>query len=183
MTPAGGTHDADLDADTQAAPGRIRTVGHIASLNVSAGGVPKLPVSSAPLSALGLGGDKQAKRRIHGGPTRALCLYSLERIHELQREGHPIAPGTTGENITLEGIDWSLLVPGARLSLGDAEIEVTSFTEPCGVIRRSFSDYSPWRIAQSEHPGWSRVYARVTTEALLHVGDVARVLPAPPATE
>lgn len=55
------------------------------------------------------------------------------------------------------------------------------FTEPCGVIRRSFSDYSSWRIAQSEHPGWSSVYARVITEALLHVGDVVRMLPAPSA--
>ncbi|MDQ2932733.1 MAG: MOSC domain-containing protein [Gemmatimonadota bacterium] len=181
MTPA-GAHDDSHDADSAAARADARTVGRIASLNVSPGGVPKLPIESAQLHTLGLAGDKQAKTRFHGGPMRAICLYSLERIHDLQREGHPIVPGSTGENVTLEGIDWPLLVPGARLALGLAQIEVTSYTEPCGVIRRSFSDYSPWRIAHSEHPGWSRVYARVITEALLHVGDVVRMLPAGSAT-
>ena len=37
----------------------------------------------------------------HGGPERALCLFSLERILELQAEGHPIFPGAAGENITI----------------------------------------------------------------------------------
>ena len=46
-------------------------------------------------------------------------MYSLERIHSLQREGHPIAAGTAGENVTVEGIDWDLVIPGARLRLGD----------------------------------------------------------------
>ncbi len=145
---------------------------------MSIGGVPKLPVREARLGVSGLAGDGHRNRRLHGGPMRALCLYSLERIRALAAEGHPISPGSTGENVTIEGIEWSLLNPGVRLSLGDAEIEITSFTEPCGVIRRSFSDYVPFRIGQAEHPGWSRVYARVITEGTLRTGDVAQLLPA-----
>jgi MOSC domain-containing protein YiiM len=110
---------------------------------------------------------------------RALCLYSLERIRALQEEGHPIVPGSTGENLTLEGLDWSVLGPGLRLTLGSAEIEITSFTEPWCVIRRSFSDYVPFRISQDEHPGWSRVYARVIAAGTLRAGDAAHLQPAP----
>ena len=127
-------------------------------------------------------GDRQ-RNRSHGGPTRALCLYALERIQALRDEGHPIVPGSTGENLTLEGIDWPLLAPGVRLALGEAEIEITTYTMPCGVIRRSFSDYSSQRISQDEHPGWSRVYARVITEGTIRVGDTARILPATRSVE
>lgn len=156
-----------------------RGAGRIASLNVSVGGVPKLPVQEARLGAMGLEGDRHRNRRLHGGAVRALCLYALEHIRALQSEGHPIAAGTTGENVTLEGIDWAVLVPGARLALGDAVVEVTEYTEPCKVIRGSFRDGDPARMDQDRHPGWSRVYARVLTEATLRADDTARVLDAP----
>ncbi|MDQ2767300.1 MAG: MOSC domain-containing protein [Gemmatimonadota bacterium] len=163
-------------------PARLRALGRVAFVNVSAGGVPKLSVREARLGPNGLEGDKQRNRRIHGGPMRALCVYSLERIRALQQEGHPIAPGTTGENITLEGIDWTLVAPGVRLALGDATIEITDFTEPCAVIRHSFSDHDPARVGQLEHPGWSRVYALVLEEGVVRAGDSARVLHDPAAT-
>ena len=35
------------------------------------------------------------------------------------RLGHPIAPGTIGENLTISGIDRSLMVPEALLEVGE----------------------------------------------------------------
>ena len=64
-------------------------------LAVSKGGVPKLPVPEVLVHELGLAGDKQKHTKIHGGPQRAVCLYALERIAQLQAEGHPITPGST----------------------------------------------------------------------------------------
>jgi MOSC domain-containing protein YiiM len=183
MMPPNRLPDPVLDADLSPARATARTVGRIVSVNVSAGGVPKLPVAAARLGPTGLEGDKQRNYRYHGGPLRALCIYSLERIHALQREGHPIVPGSAGENITLEGIDWLLLVPGVRLALGETEVEITSYTSPCGEIRRSFSDYNSIRIWQGEHPGWSRVYARVIEEGMIRAGDAARILYAQAPTE
>jgi len=58
------------------------------SINVSPGGVPKLPVSEARITTLGLDGDSQRNRLYHGGPMRAVSLYSLERIEALNHEGH-----------------------------------------------------------------------------------------------
>ena len=141
------------------------------SVNVSPGGVPKLPVAEALVTTSGVQGDKQRNRRFHGGPLRAVCLYSLDLIRELNAEGHPIVPGGVGENITIAGLDWFRVVPGIALMVGDAELEITSFTQPCASIRKSFTNNQINRIAQAENPGWSRVYARVTREGLVRVGD------------
>ncbi|MFN2109684.1 MAG: MOSC domain-containing protein, partial [Anaerolineae bacterium] len=81
------------------------TQAMIFQINISHGGVPKLAVRSAEVTELGLVGDTHNNTKVHGGPTRALCLYSLERILALQAEGHPIFAGSTGENLTLAGLD------------------------------------------------------------------------------
>lgn len=154
-------------------------IGTVAAINVSSGGVPKSRVNGAKVSRLGLVGDAQNDTKHHGGPERAVCLYSLERIRSLQTEGHPIDVGTAGENVTIEGIDWDLVVPGVQLRLGDhVLLEVASFTNPCKTIKESFTDGEFVRIAQKLHAGWSRVYARVLSEGEIHLGDPIEVNPA-----
>lgn len=136
------------------------------------GGVPKYRVPSAVLTVNGVTGDKQRDRRYHGGPERAVCLYSTEHIEALRNAGHPIAPGTTGENLTISGLDWAGLQIGDRLLIGDAvELEITSYTTPCYKISDSFADGEFKRIAQKLHPGWSRVYAKVLREGMVQEGD------------
>ncbi|MHB1095815.1 MAG: MOSC domain-containing protein [Gemmatimonadaceae bacterium] len=145
--------------------------GVIVSINISRGGVPKRPVAVARVSADGLDGDGQRDRRHHGGPDRALCLYSMERIEALRREGHNIAPGTTGENLTIRGLDWDTITPGVQLQAGGVTMEVTAYASPCKSIRPSFADGNSNRMSQQLHPGWSRVYARVVGSGELRVGD------------
>lgn len=149
----------------------MREQGVIVSINISSGGVPKLPVPEARVSPVGLDGDGQRDRRHHGGPDRALCLYSMERIEALQGEGHAIAPGTTGENLTMSGLDWDTITPGVQLRAGSVTMEITAFASPCLSIRTSFADENSNRISQRLHPGWSRVYARVVKSGDLRVGD------------
>ena len=146
------------------------------SINVSDGGVPKLPRASVAVRKTGLEGDRQRDLDYHGGPGRAVSLYSLELIEKLRAEGHPVAAGTMGENLTLEGLDWSALGPGAHLEIGEIEIELTADAPPCRNIAGSFSDRVFTRVAQKAHPGWSRFYARVLREGTLRVGDRVRVL-------
>jgi MOSC domain-containing protein YiiM len=147
--------------------------GTIHALNVSPGGVPKWPIDEAQVTVRGITGDRQRDLRNHGGPMRALCLYALERI----AEGHYVEAGSTGENVTVEGIDWSLVVPGARLRLGaDVLIEVTDYTTPCLNNACWFLDGNFNRINQRVAPGWARVYARVLSEGVLHPGDPVELL-------
>jgi len=149
----------------------------IHQINLSDGGVPKLPVHEAEVTPLGLVGDRQANTKHHGGPERALCLYALERITALQGEGHPISPGSTGENLTLAGLNWVQVIPGTRLLLGDeVVIEITKYTLPCAKIARSFIDGEIDRMEQEQHPGWSRVYAKVLVEGYVQTGDSVYIL-------
>ena len=147
--------------------------GIVFSINSSPGGVPKLPVGEAMVTVAGLDSDSHRNLKYHGGPDRAICIFSLERILALQKEGHPIGTGTTGENLTLTGIDWDLDVPGATLETGDALFEIVSYTTPCRTIRESFIDERFSRLSQKHYPGWSRVYARVLREGMIRTGDAA----------
>ncbi len=155
----------------------MNTVGRIASINVSNGGVPKRPVEEGTVGWLGLTNDAQADTEHHGGPERALCLYSLERIRSLQAEGHPIFPGAIGENITVEGLDWETVRPGVRLRLGDeVVIRITRYTTPCTTIRPFFAGGDYGRVSQKRYPGWARVYAGVVRPGRIRVGDRVTVL-------
>ena len=151
--------------------------GRIFQLNRSGGGVPKLAVREAFVDANGLEGDRQRHLRFHGGPERALCLFPLELILKLQAEGHPVFPGSLGENVTVAGLEWSRVEPGTRLSLGDeAVVEMTSYTVPCKTIKASFADGDFKRISQKVRPGESRLYARVLRPGRVTVGDSIRLL-------
>lgn len=139
--------------------------------------MPKRPVPEATVTASGLRGDVQRDLRYHGGPERAVSLFSLDVIERLRSEGHPVEPGSTGENVTVAGVDWGLVVPGARLEFeGGVVLEVASYCTPCGKIRASFADGAIHRINQEDHPGESRVYARVIAEGTVREGESVKVV-------
>lgn len=152
-------------------------MAHIFQINISAGGVPKRPIASGQVTKDGLAGDRQNDRRYHGGPERALCLFSLEHILALQAAGHPIYPGATGENLTITGLDWETIRPGARLRLGaEVEIEVTGFAAPCRTIAGAFQDEAFGEISEKKYRGRSRLYARVLQPGDVTAGDAVQLL-------
>jgi len=146
--------------------------GSVFQINVSNGGVPKTAIDEARIVAWGITKDRQGDLRHHGSLEQALCLFSIERLAQLAAEGHHVSPGATGENLTLIDIDWDLIVPGRRLRLGnDVLIEVTMYASPCTKNARWFKRGDFNRINQLVHPGFSRVYARVLAEGVIHTGD------------
>jgi MOSC domain-containing protein YiiM len=154
-------------------------LARVVRVNVAAaGGVPKLPVVAALLTSHGVAGDRQLDREHHGGPDRAVCLFASERIAALAAEGHPIAPGTTGENLTIAGLDWDTVQTGDRLVVADGVLlEISGPAPPCRTIARSFLDGKFGRISEKSHPGWSRLYARVLVEGLVREGAPVQHLP------
>jgi MOSC domain-containing protein YiiM len=155
----------------------VSAVGRIVQISVSPGGVPKLPVDAARVTLDGVEGDAHRDREHHGGPERAVCLYSMDAIRALVAEGHAVVPGALGENVTVEGLDWNRVTPGTRLRLGaDVLLEVTRYTTPCFNIRTAFVGGEFARVSQKRHPGWSRVYTRVLHEGVIRTGDPAVVL-------
>lgn len=61
----------------------MSATGRIFQINVSKGGVPKLAVRSSEVTPQGVAGDQHREVEIHGGPDRAVCLYSLEKLLDL----------------------------------------------------------------------------------------------------
>lgn len=154
-------------------------LGRIVQISVSPGGVPKLRVEAARVTTEGVEGDAHRDREHHGGPERAVCLYSMDVIRALVAEGHAVEPGTLGENVTVEGLDWTRVEPGTRIRLGvEVLLEVTRYTTPCFNIKAAFVGGAFARVSQKRHPGWSRVYTRVLREGTIRTGDPAALVPA-----
>ena len=150
---------------------------HVYQINVSDGGVPKRPVLEAVIATTGVEGDRQRNLKVHGGSDRALCLFSQELIERLQDEGHWIDAGSSGENLTLAGLEWEKLKPGDRLQIGtDIQVEIMGYMAPCDQNARWFRDGDYKRISQKMNPGWSRLYARVLVEGVVGPGDEVTII-------
>ena len=155
----------------------MTTAAKIVQLNTSPGGVPKLPVAGASVGPLGLAGDGHDYHR-HGGRNRAVVLFGLEQIEQLQADGHPITPGAIGENVTTAGLDYRTLRAGDRLRLGASVVlRLTGHADPCSKISGAFADGDVTRVLEAKHRGMSRLTACVLTTGELTPGDPIEVLP------
>jgi MOSC domain-containing protein YiiM len=115
----------------------------------------------------GIQGDMKAS-----ATTRQLNVMCAETLSELGAEGFRVAPGEMGEQIVVAGVAPEALVPGARLKLGGAVIEVV---EPrTGCARFEMIQGKPRGLVR----GRLGVIARVVGGGDLAVGDAVEVLAA-----
>jgi len=149
--------------------------GVVAGLFLSDGGVPKSAVDSVDIGWRGVLGDRQASRAHHGRPWQAVCLWSADVVADLARAGHPIRPGSAGENVSVRGLDWSEARPGARMSLGTVTLAVAAYAIPCSKNARWFADGDYERMSH-ERSDASRLYTRVLQPGRVGVGDTVRVV-------
>jgi MOSC domain-containing protein YiiM len=154
----------------------MQPAGRVESINTSRGGVPKASAFEALVTEHGLDGDRQRDLRIHGGIDRAVVLFSVDVIRALQQEGHPITIGSTGENITVSGVEWTTVMPGVELQMGDVRLLITNYASPCRTVAPSFLHDDFTRISQKLHAGWSRVCARVLAGGMIRMGDPVAVV-------
>jgi MOSC domain-containing protein YiiM len=120
------------------APGKIaRSLrGRVLAICIGPGGIPKQSVETARVEELGLVGDAH-RYAFHGGPKRAVCLFSIEDYRKLEADGvRATPPGAYGENLLTEGLDYALLAAGDRLSVGaEVELEIHDVREPCKTLK------------------------------------------------
>jgi len=132
-------------------------------------GIFKKPVSGpAFVNATGIAGDAQADLTVHGGPDKAICVYSADNYPRwtgiLWPE--PGAFGAFGENLSVAGVVEEDVCIGDVWAAGDLRLQVSQPRQPCWKLARK------WRIQdltdqviQTGRTGW---YFRV-----LHGGDIA----------
>ena len=146
--------------------------GSVEGLFVSPqGGVPKGMVESLQITTNGCIGDRQNDLKHHGGPTRAVCLMSTDVMERLQAEGHPIAGGTTGENLLIRGIVWNELDIGTILVTEHVKLRITGDAPPCKTIKASFVQENFMALSHKKTPQQTRWYAEVLQEGMMHRGE------------
>ena len=131
-------------------------------------------------SELGLEGDEQGDRRVHGGVDKAVYLYTAEHYDFWRGElGEPeLGPGTFGENLTVAGLDEAQLHIGDELTVGGARFQVSEPRLTCATLaaRMGRPDMQK-RFVASERPG---VYLRVLVEGAVRASDPVEVTYAHP---
>ena len=106
----------------------------VLSVNISKGGIPKLPVASCTVSFDGLEGDGRDHDK-HVSRDRAVSLIDREILDQLKVEGYNVCPGAVGENITVENLDVQKLEPRDQLTFsGGVVIELVEDRRPCFVL-------------------------------------------------
>jgi MOSC domain-containing protein YiiM len=135
-------------------------------------GLYKYPVNEAVfLGKEDVVKDEVIDRRYHGGVEKACYLYAKDHYRWWQ-ERYPEADwefGFFGENLTVEGLNESMIHIGDIFRLGDAVVQVTQPRQPCYKLGiragnpKIVSDF--W---DSPYPG---VYVRVLQEGAVREGD------------
>jgi len=112
----------------------LQLTGSILQINISRGGIPKLPIPEAVVTPSGIEGDSCAHPQFHGGPQQALLLICSESIEELKAKGYPLFHGALGENLTTLGLDRRQMRAGQRYRIGEVLIELTKPRAPCAAL-------------------------------------------------
>lgn len=141
-------------------------------------GIVKVPQPGrVVVNCLGLTGDGQGNREVHGGVDKAVYAYSLEHYTYWSEKlgGSPMELGTFGENLTLSNADESEVCIGDRLANGNLLLEVTQPRIPCETLaKRMARPGFPKEFLKSGRTGF---YLRVLSEGEIGAGDTLQHLP------
>ncbi|MFN8525390.1 MAG: MOSC domain-containing protein [Chloroflexota bacterium] len=129
-------------------------------------GIFKEPVAGAVwLRTTNLDGDGQADLTNHGGPDKAVLVYSADHYPrwtaELSRDDLP--HGAFGENFTVAGLDELTVCIGDTFQIGAAHVQVSQPRQPCWKLERRLRHPGMIGLVQAtSRSGW---YVRVLREA------------------
>lgn len=136
------------------------------------------------LGATGFAGDEQVDRRVHGGPERAVCVFTIAGYRHwaavYPRRAADFVPGAFGENLCCAGIDEREACIGDRWQLGEAILEISQPRNPCWKLSQHLElpDLSK-RIVQTGYgAGW---LCRVIQPGHVQAGDRLSILVRHPA--
>lgn len=133
------------------------------------------------VTRLGLAGDAQADRRVHGGPDKAVYAYAMANYAawaaETPHHAALLTPGGFGENLTIGGLTEADLCAGDIHAIGTAILQLCQPRQPCFKLALRFADgRMPRAMVRNGLSGW---YYRVLEEGTLSPGDALRPIARP----
>lgn len=121
------------------------------------------------LGRVNLAGDGQADLRHHGGPDKAVCVFSALRYpYWRERLGRELPYGSFGENFTVSALDEEDVCIGDVFEIGEALVQVSQPRSPCWKLARRWHEkYLALWVQQTGFSGW---YMRVLREGNVAAG-------------
>ncbi|WP_281199757.1 MOSC domain-containing protein [Staphylococcus schleiferi] len=130
------------------------------------------------LSQTGLITDEQ-EYKDHGGPDKALCLYSYSHYDMWKEVIQPLPDyALFGENLTVHHLDETTLFFGDQYQLGEARIEVSEIREPCWKIQSKYG--YPHLVKDMTSSGKTGCYFRVLQEGYVSPNDDLQLIKSAP---
>jgi MOSC domain-containing protein YiiM len=130
---------------------------------------------------LGVAGDEQVDRTVHGGPARAVYAYPAEHypfwttVRAQAKQSEALVWGAMGENLVLQGLLETQLWLGDHVYVGAVQFRVEAPRQPCF----KFNTVMGFRQASKMmvQSGFTGVYLSVLTPGVITAGDSVRVAP------
>jgi MOSC domain-containing protein YiiM len=144
-------------------------------------GIYKEPVEGAVrVGVCGLEGDGQADLKNHGGPDKAIYVYTLENYRHWEQElGRPLSFAQFGENLTVCGMPDEAVHIGDVFRIGSVQVQVTQPRVPCFKLGIKMDD--PGFVARFHDSGRVGFYLRVLREGTITADDTIELLAPDPA--
>lgn len=124
------------------------------------------------VGATNLAGDEQADLENHGGPDKAVCVYSAAHYPHWEQELgiSPLPYGAFGENLSIATLTERDLCIGDVWEIGTARFQVSQPRQPCWKMARRWRMADlPARVITQGRTGW---YFRVLRE-----GEISAAMP------
>ncbi|QDV66773.1 6-N-hydroxylaminopurine resistance protein [Rosistilla carotiformis] len=122
------------------------------------------------LGTTNLQGDGQADLVNHGGPHKAVCVYSADHFPTWRETLglEDLRAGAFGENFTVSDLTEQDVCIGDVWSVGDAVVQVSQPRQPCWKLARRWGIKDlAYQVQQTGRTGW---YFRVLEEGLVGPG-------------
>ena len=139
-------------------------------------GIFKYPVKeSITLETTDVVNDTVIDRKHHAGVNKACYLFSVKE-YDFWKPKYPNLEwdwGMFGENLTVEGLDESVIRIGNVYRLGTALVQISQPREPCYKLGVRFKDQNI--IAQYVERGFPGTYVRILETGEVKTGDKMRL--------
>ncbi len=133
-------------------------------------GICKKPVSgSLSLRVLGFQGDGVGDTKNHGGPDKAVCVYSLDHYPFWEETlGIKLPPAAFGENLSVSNLKEEEVCIGDVFQLGTATVQITQPRQPCGTLAARYGRIGLIKFVIDS--GFTGFYLRVLKEGMVELG-------------